>query len=452
MPQKEKNIALLVLDALRFDHIGAGNTGKQSLTPNLDQAAESGIFFESAFAFAPFTPASVMALLSGQYPNAYEQYSPLPKPAQDKLISKVLKQQGYKTYCISANPYVSEYFGYNTGWDEFIEMGSGAYRWLDWLANLPLVGRLAGKLLPLLGKTYYWLQGKFFFSGKVFVYPTGKKINQKIFKLLRNHPGSERFFLYAHYMDNHTPYLDLVGHTGINMKRQIELNQLLLDHGKKIDGLTEKDKQDIRKLYEAEVKYADQCLGELFAFFQKKGLYKHTKFIITADHGEELFEEGYHNHRGRLTDNLLRVPLVIIDHSGGKRTVTSNVSLIHLPYAMAQIPGADSPYTEKLSLFDPERAAMNQKVFFHIMRRRDNWMPFVGPFNEKKHEKLFGIRFGKAYLTKGPNRQLETNVDDPKLKEYLRELLECHIKKSGRETATIKQILKEQEDQAGQNK
>jgi arylsulfatase A-like enzyme len=447
MENKDKNIVFLVLDALRFDHVG----GQPSLTPCLDQAADSGITFANAFTFAPFTPASTMAFLTGQYPNAHGQYSPLPEAACQTLLPQVLKNQGYRTYGISANPYISEYFGYARGWDEFMEMGSGAYRFLDRLSNLPFLGPFTGKLLPWIGKAYYTLQALLGWTGLVFIYPIGKKINKQIYKLLRSRGNHGKFFLYAHYMDNHTPYLDLLGKSGISMRRQAKLNRMLLSHGRQIKNLDKRDQADIKKLYQAEVEYIDRCLGELFAFFQRHGLYEKTLFIITSDHGEELFENGYHNHRGRLTDNLLRVPLFILDHKPERRTVKANVSLIHLPYTLTRLNSKTTPYTEKLNLLDPEKAEANQKVYYQVMRRRDNWMPFVGPFDPERHEKIYGLRFGPAHLAKGPDGRVETSIQDPELKTYLTELLDSYIRKSSRETASLKLIQKKQQTQTGQN-
>jgi len=440
MESSRKNIVLLVLDALRQDHVGKLDQDGNSLTPNLDKLSESGVFFENAFAAAPFTPASVPAFLCGAYPNAYEQYAPLPAGAKNMLISKQLKQSGYQTYCLSTNPYVSEYFGYNQGWDKFEELGSGAYRWLDIFANLPVIGRLANKLLPLLGKTYYWLQGKLFFTGLFFVYPTAEQVNKRINRLIPKPGTGQPFFLYAHFMDNHTPFFDLLGTTGLAIQRQIELNQKLLDHAKNIDGLPESDKQDICKLYEAQVKYMDKCLGDLFSRLRQHPAYQDTVFILTSDHGEELFEQGFHNHRGRLVDNLLRVPLLIIDHRQRSQTVASNVSHLHLPYTMGKLAGIRVPAAEKIDLLDKDQTAHNRRITYEVMRRRDNWMPFVGAYDPDRHEKLYGLRLGKAFLHQGPGRQTETNLKDKDLEKQLTALLNEHIQKSGRQAASIKNL------------
>ncbi len=59
------------------------------------------------------------------------------------------------------------------------------------------------------------------------------------------------------------------------------------------------------------VRYTDQVLGELLAEYKRRGLYDNTLFVITADHGEDFFEDGrFAPRHSSLTENAHEVPLL----------------------------------------------------------------------------------------------------------------------------------------------
>lgn len=423
----DKNIVLIVLDALRADMLGCYGS-REGLSPNLDKLAQEGILYKNAYASSTFTPSSMLSILGGVYSNKYNQY--LPNPAKNKLISSSLQSAGYKTYAFSSNPFISSFYGYNHGWDEFKELGSKSYVWLDFLSNAKIIGGFFKALFEKLAKFYYWLQEKFFYFDIFFVYPHAKKINQAVINFLDQEVGQNKFFLYLHYMDNHSPYLDLLQTTNISVKRQGRLNRLILSHDKKLKKqINEHDIEDIKELYKSQARYTDKYIGELIAYFKKKGLYENTVFIITSDHGEELFEEGFHNHRGRFTDTLLKVPLIIIDQQHKSVKIDNNVSNKFIAYSIMKLLGANNPYGKEVNLFDLDEVRNNHQVYYEVMRRADNWMSFVGPFNDLIHDKLYGVSYGKANLTLGPGEVTTSNIGDRETKKLLLNLLRGHIKK-----------------------
>ncbi|MBI2602041.1 MAG: sulfatase-like hydrolase/transferase [Deltaproteobacteria bacterium] len=77
--------------------------------------------------------------------------------------------------------------------------------------------------------------------------------------------------------------------------------------------LSEGDIEQIRSLYSGSLSAVDQSLGRLFSFLKSSGVWEHTIVVVTADHGEDLFEfdniQGHGDHlRG---ENVLKVPLLI---------------------------------------------------------------------------------------------------------------------------------------------
>jgi arylsulfatase A-like enzyme len=72
-----------------------------------------------------------------------------------------------------------------------------------------------------------------------------------------------------------------------------------------------RDIERLRAIYDSAVSYHDQQLGELVAGLQRMGIYDQTMIVITADHGEELFEDRRCGHGASLRETLVRVPLLV---------------------------------------------------------------------------------------------------------------------------------------------
>ncbi|HSN30765.1 MAG TPA: sulfatase-like hydrolase/transferase, partial [Kofleriaceae bacterium] len=75
------------------------------------------------------------------------------------------------------------------------------------------------------------------------------------------------------------------------------------------------DIERLRAIYDSAVSYQDQQVGRLVKQLKAWGIWDQTLLIITADHGEELFEDGRCGHGGSLRDVLVRVPLLVHDPS-----------------------------------------------------------------------------------------------------------------------------------------
>ena len=78
----------------------------------------------------------------------------------------------------------------------------------------------------------------------------------------------------------------------------------------KREGPTERDVEFLTAYYDAGVRYVDEHgLGPLLAALDELGLADDTLLVLTADHGEEIFEHGSVLH-GYPYDETARVPLV----------------------------------------------------------------------------------------------------------------------------------------------
>lgn len=78
-------------------------------------------------------------------------------------------------------------------------------------------------------------------------------------------------------------------------------------------NITEADKKQINALYNGGLYGIDHALGELFTFLKDEGVWDNTMIIVTADHGEDLYDfENLQGHGDHLRgENVFRVPLLV---------------------------------------------------------------------------------------------------------------------------------------------
>ncbi len=112
---KKPNIILITVDCLRADRLGFMGYQK-NISRNIDGLAKESVVFTQAFATGSSTPYSFPSILTSTYALDY-QGPKIEKPRV--LISESFKNAGYITAAFHANPFLSDFFGYNQGWDYF---------------------------------------------------------------------------------------------------------------------------------------------------------------------------------------------------------------------------------------------------------------------------------------------------------------------------------------------
>jgi arylsulfatase A-like enzyme len=91
------------------------------------------------------------------------------------------------------------------------------------------------------------------------------------------------------------------------------------------------EREWIRQLYQAEVRWVDAAVGSLIAELKRSGRYEDTLIVLLSDHGEEFWEHGGIGHGHTLYEELLRVPWLVKlpgeSRRGGINTPVSTASL-----------------------------------------------------------------------------------------------------------------------------
>ena len=116
------NIFLIVIDALRPDHLGCCGYHRDT-SPVIDQIALEGILFENTIAQSSWTKPSVASLLSGTYPQVHGvQQVAHALGSLGSFLPEVLRHAGYVTGAIQTNPFLSKECGFGQGFDHYLEL------------------------------------------------------------------------------------------------------------------------------------------------------------------------------------------------------------------------------------------------------------------------------------------------------------------------------------------
>jgi arylsulfatase A-like enzyme len=120
--QERPNILLYVVDTLRADSLAPyGNPVIE--TPAATRLAREGTLYERAYAHSSWTRPSIASLLTGRLPGAHRVEGRRDRAAEElRFLPEALAEVGYHTGAIVTNPNVGAFFGFDQGFEEFVEL------------------------------------------------------------------------------------------------------------------------------------------------------------------------------------------------------------------------------------------------------------------------------------------------------------------------------------------
>ena len=334
------NILWIVSDATRHDHLSCYGYSRPT-TPNLEVLAEQATVYENAIAQAPWSLPSYTTLLTGLYPGqhgANSSYAKLDATVRT-LPQYLVESYGYNTACFTANPYVTPDFGLDKGFRE--------HKLVD---RTTFLLRLKGQFSPLRrvqDRMRAWQQ----YLGLV---DQGASALVKMTKDFV-HRADEPWFIFLVVMDAHHRYAPplewaLESQRGF---RDIVTYPLFCRRLSNVFRFLAKNPSDrdwhrLIRLYDAEIRYVDHCIGKVIRTLKDRAMYDNTLLILSADHGEALGERGRIGHVG-IAETLVHSPL-IVKRPGQLRPQRKRavVELRHVPVALmgGQITNFDLPDAE----------------------------------------------------------------------------------------------------------
>jgi choline-sulfatase len=303
------NVVLIIIDTLRPDHLGLYGYERPT-SPNLDAFARGAVVFERALATAPNTPRSMPSIFTGRYPSRiawvkrFANYGAL-KPENETMFER-LTAAGYYTEVQSAHWY----------WDKVPEIKTGVARWDN--------------------------RGALSISESNTQSPAPDLTPRVVARLdaLPTESGGKPFFLFAHYFDPHSRYM--------NHPEVKEFGTSLMDK------------------YDSEIAFTDHHLKPVFEALSRGPHPEKTMVVITSDHGESFKDHGFHFHGRTVYQDEVGVPLVIRApglSAGRSDVVASLVDLLPTVTAAAGAACADCPGIDLVGVATGRRPRPERVVF-----------------------------------------------------------------------------------------
>jgi len=324
------NVLLITVDTLRADRLGCYGY-ELPTSPNIDRLAASGVRFSDATVQWPKTWPSMASLLAGAQPKTigirYRQQELNPDLL---LMGEIFRDAGYRTGAVVANFNVGRRFGFDQGFDSFVESWQAA--WARKSGNTPFRPRV----------------------GEVKRYTNATIVTDQALSWLDS-GEAEPFFLWLHYIDPHGPYTPPRSYAELFQDahpaepiapQHVPRYQVLIDPGTKRPST---DLGYYRAQYDRSVRYLDDELGRLFDGLEQRGIdRRETLIVLSADHGESFNEHDYYLEHGEFSYQAsAHVPLIFAREGQlpAGRVIQQPVGLIDAAATLLELAGIDPPAT-----------------------------------------------------------------------------------------------------------
>ena len=318
-----RDVILIVIDTLRADFVGISGRAPHAATPRIDAFARRGRWFDRAWSSAPWTPPSVMTLMTSLEPAVHgldseaerlaESVPPLPDGAA--TLAEVFQRAGYRTMAVTAGGGVGSVYGFDHGFERWFEpddrpesdVEAGVDRAMAWIAE----------------------------------------------------PDPRPTFLFFHTYEVHLPNT----------------------HPPLPSG--DDPAQRAAAAYAGDLAVADRHLGRLFEALERDGRLDRSVVVVTADHGENLHDRVLGgrpvDHGHHLHTELLRVPLIwvapgLIPADGGIAEPARLLDVLPTLCSLVGIDPAGVPHQGR-----DLRAVLQDRESVETPAEIFAWAPMQGP-------------------------------------------------------------------------
>jgi arylsulfatase A-like enzyme len=315
MTESGRNVLFVVMDTVRKDHLTPYGYDRPT-TPGLAEFADEARVYDNAVAQAPWTLPSHASMFTGLYPSDHRATQEDPYLPDDiATLAQSVSDAGYATACYSSNAWITPYTRLTAGFDaqdNFFEVMPGDFL-SGTLASLwqkvndsDRMRKAANRLVELGNDVHEYLA-----DGEGADSKTPKVIDQTIEFMDAN----EDFFAFINLMDAHLPVYPPEEYReeftpGVD---PTEVCQNSKEYNSGARDISESEFEDIRALYDAEIRHIDVQLSRLFEWMQQNGKWEDTTVVVCADHGELHGEHGLYGHEFCIYDPLVNVPLIVKD-------------------------------------------------------------------------------------------------------------------------------------------
>jgi len=264
-------IVVLSIDTLRADHMRTMESWRR--------LARRGASWERAMSTSSWTLPAMASLQTGLAPADHgagfsERGALQPLTPDVEPLARQLSDAGYLTAAVLTNSWLVPAMGFDRGFQHYAHVNTSFHHRLL-LAGFPR-RPLPHTAEAVVDRALHWLES---------APPRG-------------------FYLWVHLVDPHLPYLHAEPGS-----LEAKVSDETLRTGERLGP---EERERIRRAYAAEVAYADRHLMRLLDALEERRVLDEGVVVLTADHGEELWDRGATGHGHQHHPEVVDVGLALV--------------------------------------------------------------------------------------------------------------------------------------------
>lgn len=287
---------LITIDALRRDHLSCYGYHRET-TPFLEELAEENSLFKSCYATSPHTRESIPSILTGKRPeNCIDSSYRINSETIPEALPDNISTKAFTTGC-----YLTKVENHDKGFDQF--------------------------------ESDYTLENNFLtrqteYIGRILANSPFKTAETQVDRTLRSlENGTD--FIWTHLMDAHAPYNQFdEWHWGEEVSSR-RLQYIFRKANHLPEAMSKEERHALIDAYDNCIRYIDRQLERLFSNIPEE-----VEVYIVGDHGEYLGDNGKYEHPKELSDELLKVPLIV--RNGKEKEFSKKVSTMDMAHTILE--------------------------------------------------------------------------------------------------------------------
>jgi len=372
-PQQDAppNVLIVSIDTLRGDQVGRAGPDGASLTPVLDALAAESIQFRVAFSQSNETLFSHASIFTGRYPSelgALDYMTYRIAPGTPTIASR-LADAGYRTEAVVGGGHMAPAFGMQAGFHRYRSTRDFSGFQETMPIALQTLDELAGEDQPF----FLFVHGYDCHTPYIKPGPFGRAMSpgheSQMVDLARQPLTYDRIRQDKFYPDYEAPQI-----SSPDALRFLD-PEVFSDLAAYAEGpgaenhhqLTREERRFLIGTYDAATQYADTFVGFLLDRIDALELRENTVLIVLSDHGEDLLDNGYFNHRVSLHDPNLQIPLIVQVPDVEPEVRLDLVGLIDVLPTILEAAGLPSRATRGRSLLTASRF-MDRGIYSESLR------------------------------------------------------------------------------------
>lgn len=309
----KKGVIFITIDSARQDYL----YGPLVSTPNIDKLRVNSVTMREVFSQTNTTISSLISIFTSQYVTDHGNYSDeLKRPLPSWILPEYLKGRGWQTAAVCGINIVRDILGNQFKYEGAKQRGIIIYR--TFIGAILKIFSLIRKV-RFFKKTYKMLAK----LRRDLAFTMAEELIHQTIKILNKFDQSKPIFLWVHFFDSHLFYyapkdcISMYYEKNINDTTKDSIENQLKTSGVESFSLEDLMIEEIHDidyypaLYRASLTYIDREIGRLLDYLKDAGLYDDYMIILTADHGENMLENGIYCGHKKLFDETTKVPLII---------------------------------------------------------------------------------------------------------------------------------------------